>query len=130
MIYDESDHHHHLAQYHNHYYPQQQEEAKEVNDDANCDNLINDVSVMDKGDNNNKGDCDKSSTDYCCDDVFTSFLDSLINDDAFAAHRSENDPADPLISSAVPSVLWESPLMSTNFTRKEDSTKTGKLHDA
>ncbi|WJX33292.1 hypothetical protein P8452_21509 [Trifolium repens] len=125
------DDHHHLAQYHNQYYPQQEEQAKEVNDDANCDHLINDVSAMDKAANNNKGDCDKNSTDYCCDDVFTSFLDSLINDEAFAAHRSENDPADnPLISSAAPSVLWESPLMYTNFTQNKDSTNTGKLHDA
>ncbi|PNY04229.1 transcription repressor MYB 5-like protein [Trifolium pratense] len=129
MIYNQSNHPSHD---HNHYYPQQQQqEAKEVNDDdANYDYLINDVSAMDKAANNNRGDCDKSSTDYCCDDGFTSFLDSLINDDAFAAHRSENDPADPLISSAEPSAFWESPLMSTNFTQNKDSTKTGKLHDA
>nr|QSD99793.1 MYB family transcription factor [Melilotus albus] len=107
---------HHLAQDHNnHYSPQQAQD---------CDNLgyamVNNQ-LINGNSNNNKGDYDDSTNNnYGCDDVFTSFLDSLINDDAFAAHRSENDPL--ISSAATPPVLWESPLiMSTsNFTQNQD----------
>ncbi|CAI8597946.1 unnamed protein product [Vicia faba] len=138
----ESDHNpspqdHHLAQYHNHdnHYPQlqqqQQQRAQEFNG-ADCDSLFSShVSAMDHHllNNNSKGDYDDSSV--CCDDVFTSFLDSLINEDAYATHRSENDP---LNLSAAPPSLWESPLvnMSTLISTKnhDDSPKTGQIHDA
>lgn len=129
---NESDHNPSLAQYHSHnnHYPQQEQQhqqAQEFNG-ANCDSLISDVSAIDHQllDNNIR-DYD----DSCCDDVFTSFLDSLINEDAYATHRSENDP---LILSAAPPSLWESPLinMSTIISTKNnnDSPKTGKIHDA
>ncbi|XP_058787175.1 transcription repressor MYB5-like [Vicia villosa] len=142
MTNNESDHNpssddHHLAQYHNdnNHYPlqQQQQQAQDQEfNGANCDSLISDVSAMDYhllNNNNNKGDYDDSSV--CCDDVFTSFLDSLINEDAYATHRSENDP---LILSTAPPSLWESPLinMSTLISNKnhDDSPKTGQIHDA
>lgn len=94
--------------HHNNHYSTQQAQG--------CDNLINDVSAMD---NHHVLTNNNNNNNYGGDDVFTSFLDSLINDDAFAAHRSENDP---LISSAAPPALWESPLiMSThNFTQNQD----------
>lgn len=125
-----SDHHQHHPittnnqsddpSYHNNNYPTQQAQ--------DCDNVSNDVSTMDNqhvltnnNNNNNRGDYgDNSNNNYGGDDVFTSFLDSLINDDAFAAHRSENDP---LISSTAPPTLWELPLMMTsthNFTQNQD----------
>ena len=108
---EESDPSHHLPQYHdNGDYPTQPAQ--------DCDNLINDHHVLT---NNNRGDYgDNSNNNYGGEDVFTSFLDSLINDDAFAAHRSENDP---LISSAAAPALWESPLMMTSthtFTQNQD----------
>ncbi|CAL5203591.1 unnamed protein product [Lathyrus oleraceus] len=134
MTNNESDHHH-LTQYHSHnnHYPQQQQQqqAQEFNG-ATCDSLISsDVSAMDHDllNNNSKGDYNDISA--CCDDVFTSFLDSLINEDAFATHRSENDP---LILSSAPPSLWESPLinMSTHISTKnhDHSPKTGQIHDA
>ncbi|CAK8567067.1 unnamed protein product [Lathyrus sativus] len=139
---NESDHHpspddHHLAQHHSHnnHYPQQQQQQQQAQEfnGANCDSLISsDVSAMDHHLlNNNHKDFDFDGSNVCCDDVFTSFLDSLINDDAFATHRLENDP---LILSAAPPTLWESPLinMSTHFSTKnrDDSPKTGQIHDA
>lgn len=94
-----------LCQYHD-YYPDQL-----VNNNYSDDMLIttsNNNSTMNM--NNN-------------DDVFSSFLDSLINEEAFAAHRNvllqpENDP---LISSAPTPALWGSPLMSSNFIQNDNS---------
>ncbi|AES71860.2 myb transcription factor [Medicago truncatula] len=115
-----SDHHHPITITNNEPDPSQTQQAQ------GCGNLVNDVSAMDNHHvltNNNRGDYgdDNGNNNYGGDDVFTSFLDSLINDDAFAAHRSENDP---LILSAAPPALWESPpLMMTsthNFTQNQD----------
>lgn len=109
------------------------------------------VSAMDidhilTSNNNNNKDCDDDDINYCCDDVFSSFLNSLINEDAFAAAQRhghiDNDIAaaaaallpsddDPLISSAPPgyggSGVWESPLLSAAnaFSQNDTNGATG-----
>ena len=88
---------------------------------------------------------DYDDINYCSDDIFSSFLNSLINEDAFASQHHlqsvppngnhdialPSDDHDPLISittaSAPPDygigVAWESPLMPATFNQNDPSTK-------
>ncbi|KAJ0084194.1 hypothetical protein Patl1_30003 [Pistacia atlantica] len=76
---------------------------------------------------------------YCSDDVLSSFLNSLINEDAFAAQhqalqlqqqQQHNQPTgntaqlpDPLVSISATAfglgASWESPLMASSFSQNE-----------
>lgn len=68
---------------------------------------------------------------YCSDDVFSSFLNSLINEDAFTAqHQLQQQPAsgipptsDPLISINASSFAlgagWESAIMTSTFNQND-----------
>ncbi|XP_027368327.1 transcription repressor MYB5 [Abrus precatorius] len=125
------------------------------NDNAYGDDNINpattgtdDVSAM--GFINNEECEDDINVNYCSDDVFSSFLNSLINEDAFASqqHHMQSEPPnghgiplpnsddriqDPLISITTSSatqayddglgVLWESPLMPATFSQNDPNTK-------
>ncbi|GLT76503.1 hypothetical protein SLA2020_481560 [Shorea laevis] len=92
----------------------------------NCDD-----SVIDMRSNNNRGlsnNEENEDINDCTDDVFSSFLNSLINEDAFTSqhqlmHCQGNEIApgsDPLISMPASAfrlgmTTWESSLMSSNF---------------
>ncbi|GLT45428.1 hypothetical protein SLA2020_192590 [Shorea laevis] len=87
----------------------------------NCDD-----SGVERRSNNNQGLSNEEEDDIncCTDDVFSSFLNSLINEDAFASHQGNGigiaPSSDPLRSMSAASVFgfgtsWEPPIMSSNF---------------
>ncbi|XP_022746478.1 transcription repressor MYB5-like isoform X2 [Durio zibethinus] len=77
---------------------------------------------------------------YCTDDVFSSFLNSLINEDAFTnqnqmqQHQQINgiSQADAVVSITATTFSlgqgWESPIMSTNFNQNDTKRVNDHLH--
>jgi myb proto-oncogene protein len=85
---------------------------------------------------------EEDDMNYCSDDVFSSFLNSLINDDAFAAqhHQLQQHPStgiapvssDPLISIATSSfgglgAGWESAIMSSTFNQNDPKRANNRV---
>lgn len=86
---------------------------------------------------------EEDDINYCSDDVFSSFLNSLINEDAFAAHHQlqvQQQPGtgiapvsvDPLISITASSfgglgAGWESAIMSSTFNQNDPKRANNRV---
>ncbi|XP_057430642.1 transcription repressor MYB5-like [Lotus japonicus] len=88
---------------------------------------------------NNNNNQDYNDINYCSDDIFSSFLNSLINEDAFSAQRHlqsehHDDLAQDPVTSSTPQgyngigVAWELPLMPANFSQNEHSHEVDDHH--
>ncbi|KAF3444398.1 hypothetical protein FNV43_RR14090 [Rhamnella rubrinervis] len=89
------------------------------------------------------GDQDDEDFNYCSEDVFSSFLNSLINDDAFAAQHhlqqqhtsnptttASDDPLLPIASTTASTTYgsgtsWESAALQVSSTFNQNDPKTG-----
>ncbi|XP_061360591.1 transcription repressor MYB5 [Gastrolobium bilobum] len=145
-------HHNHLiTSLHHHHHHDHEQQAPTAGNIVTNNNLnpADDVSTMGLIRTNDQlltpNNEDYDDINYCSDDVFSSFLNSLINEDAFAAQQhlqsalpSDDHDHDPLISittaSATPpyaglGVVWESPLMSATFSQSDPNPKRVLDHD-
>ncbi|XWS42993.1 hypothetical protein CRYUN_Cryun16bG0062100 [Craigia yunnanensis] len=103
----------------------------------NCD----DSGIEMRSSNQNQGISNEEDEDinYCTDDIFSSFLNSLINEDAFTNQNQMQQQqingiaqADALVSITATTFGlgqgWESPIMSTNFNQNDPKRANDHLN--
>lgn len=77
---------------------------------------------------------DDDDINYCSDDVFSSFLNSLINEDAFNAQQHPPNginatSSDPLISISAQGFGWESAVLMSSTFGQNDPKRVDAAHD-